>query len=74
MTMTLPFPKISLVSILIPTICSFFHYQKNIYRLYFRVSSAIAAKRNRYHRQKSLMLLEMETQNTNGFQSPMNPL
>ncbi|MQL96684.1 hypothetical protein Taro_029362 [Colocasia esculenta] len=35
---------------------------------------SIAAKRNRYQRQKSLMLLEMETQNANGFQSNLNPL
>nr|CAD1842400.1 unnamed protein product [Ananas comosus var. bracteatus] len=31
--------------------------------------TSIAAKRNRYHRQKSLMLLEMETQNSNGLQT-----
>ncbi|XP_042502086.1 receptor-like protein 4 [Macadamia integrifolia] len=32
---------------------------------------SIAAKRNRYHRQKSLMLMEMETQSANKF--PVNP-
>ncbi|XP_043717052.1 receptor-like protein 4 [Telopea speciosissima] len=32
---------------------------------------SLAAKRNRYHRQKSLMLMEMETQSANKF--PVNP-
>ncbi|XP_020097400.1 putative leucine-rich repeat receptor-like serine/threonine-protein kinase At2g14440 isoform X2 [Ananas comosus] len=36
--------------------------------------TSIAAKRNRYHRQKSLMLLEMETQNSNGLQSTVNTI
>ncbi|KAK1322532.1 putative LRR receptor-like serine/threonine-protein kinase [Acorus calamus] len=35
---------------------------------------SIAAKRNRYQRQKSLMLLELETQHTNGFPATMSPL
>ncbi|KAF8389795.1 hypothetical protein HHK36_024314 [Tetracentron sinense] len=34
---------------------------------------SLAAKRNRYQRQKSLMLLEMETQNTNGFSATLTP-
>ncbi|XP_073000097.1 receptor-like protein 4 isoform X2 [Typha latifolia] len=36
--------------------------------------TSIAAKRNRYQRQKSLMLLEMETQNSNGFQTTVNTI
>ncbi|KAK1298808.1 putative LRR receptor-like serine/threonine-protein kinase [Acorus calamus] len=36
--------------------------------------TSIAAKRNRYQRQKSLMLLELETQHTNGFPATMSPL
>nr|XP_010926498.1 receptor-like protein 4 [Elaeis guineensis] len=35
---------------------------------------SIASKRNRYQRQKSLMLLEMETQNSNGFPNTLNPI
>ncbi|KAG9449570.1 hypothetical protein H6P81_009535 [Aristolochia fimbriata] len=35
---------------------------------------SIAAKRNRYQRQKSLMLLEMESQNANGFPATLTPL
>ncbi|KAJ8630997.1 hypothetical protein MRB53_024320 [Persea americana] len=35
---------------------------------------SLAAKRNRYQRQKSLMLLEMESQNANGFPSTLSPL
>ncbi|XP_077253215.1 di-glucose binding protein with Leucine-rich repeat domain-containing protein [Tasmannia lanceolata] len=35
---------------------------------------SLAAKRNRYQRQKSMMLLEMETQNASGFPSTLNPL
>lgn len=35
---------------------------------------SMAAKRNRYQRQKSLMLLEMETQNSNGFANTLNPI
>ncbi|KAF9618254.1 hypothetical protein IFM89_000889, partial [Coptis chinensis] len=35
---------------------------------------SLAAKRNRYHRQKSMMLVEMETQNVNRFPTTLNPL
>ncbi|XP_026407816.1 receptor-like protein 4 isoform X2 [Papaver somniferum] len=35
---------------------------------------SLSAKRNRYQRQKSLMLLEMETQNTHRFPTTLNPL
>ncbi|PIA63532.1 hypothetical protein AQUCO_00201105v1 [Aquilegia coerulea] len=35
---------------------------------------SLAAKRNRYQRQKSMMLVEMETQNVNRFPTTLNPL
>ncbi|KAK7391437.1 hypothetical protein VNO78_19853 [Psophocarpus tetragonolobus] len=34
---------------------------------------SLAAKRNRYHRQKSLMLLELESQHAKGLPSPFTP-
>ncbi|KEH43453.1 putative transferase [Medicago truncatula] len=35
---------------------------------------ALAAKRNKYQRQKSLMILELESQHAKGFPSPFTPL
>ncbi|XP_058091386.1 receptor-like protein 4 isoform X2 [Magnolia sinica] len=40
----------------------------------FGLPQDLISKRNRYQRQKSLMLLEMETQNANGFPATMNHL
>lgn len=41
---------------------------------YFVASfAALAAKRNRYQRQKSLMLLELESQHAKGLPSPFTP-
>ncbi|KAL5986983.1 hypothetical protein ACLOJK_015318 [Asimina triloba] len=37
-------------------------------------SRAVAAKRNRYQRQKAMLLVTMESQNANGFPSTMNHL
>jgi len=37
-------------------------------------SAALAAKRNRYQRQKSLMLLELESQHAKGLPSLFTPL
>ncbi|KAI3423490.1 Hexosyltransferase [Psidium guajava] len=34
---------------------------------------SLAAKRNRYQRQKSLMLLEMESQHAKGLPTPFSP-
>jgi len=36
--------------------------------------AALAAKRNKYQRQKSLMILELESQHAKGFPSPFTPL
>ncbi|KAK9106863.1 hypothetical protein Syun_022874 [Stephania yunnanensis] len=38
------------------------------------ISTAIAAKRNRYQRQKSALVFEMETQNVSRFPTTLNPL